>query len=60
MESLEAPNTGATGTSDGLNYEGQLQMIRAFQPEAETIGILYTTSEANSLAQLENYQALAG
>lgn len=59
-ESLEEPNTGATGTSDGLNYEGQLQMIRAFQPEAETIGILYTTSEANSLAQLENYQALAG
>lgn len=59
-ESLEAPNTGATGTSDGLNYERQLQMIRAFQPEAETIGILYTTSEANSLAQLENYQALAG
>ncbi len=60
VESLEAPNTGATGTSDGLNYEGQLQMIRAFQPEADTIGILYTTSEANSLAQLENYQALAG
>jgi putative ABC transport system substrate-binding protein len=60
VKSLEEPNTGATGTSDGLNYEGQLQMIRAFQPEAETIGILYTTSEANSLAQLENYQALAG
>lgn len=59
VESLETPNTGATGTSDGLNYEGQLQMIRAFQPEAKTIGILYTTSEANSLAQLENYQALA-
>lgn len=57
---LEAPNTGATGTSDGLNYEGQLRLIRAFQPEASTIGILYTTSEANSLAQLENYQALAG
>lgn len=60
VKSLKEPNTGATGTSDGLNYEGQLQMIRAFQPEAETIGILYTTSEANSLAQLENYQALAG
>jgi len=58
-ESLENPNTGATGTSDGLNYEGQLQMIRAFQPEAKSIGILYTTSEANSLAQLENYEALA-
>ena len=59
VESLEVPNTGATGTSDGLNYQGQLEMIRAFQPEAKTIGILYTTSEANSLSQLKKYQELA-
>ncbi len=59
VESLENPNTGATGTSDGLNYEGQFELIRAFQPDAKTIGILYTTSESNSLAQLQNYQAIA-
>lgn len=56
---IDAPGTGASGTSDGLNYEGQLRMIRAFQPDATSIGILYTTSEANSLAQLANYQAIA-
>lgn len=56
---LENPNTGATGTSDGLNYEGQLQLIRAFQPAAKKIGILYTTSETNSLSQLHNYEAIA-
>lgn len=60
VKSFEEPGTGASGTSDGLNYEGQLRMIRAFQPGAKKIGILYTTSEANSLAQLGNYQALAG
>jgi putative tryptophan/tyrosine transport system substrate-binding protein len=59
VESLENPNTGATGTSDGINYAGQLELIRAFQPQAKTIGILYTTSESNSLAQLQNYQAIA-
>lgn len=58
-ETLEKPNTGCTGTSDGLNYEGQLKMIRAFQPDAKNIGILYTTSEANSQTQLKNYQDLA-
>lgn len=58
-ETLENPNTGASGTSDGLNYEGQLEMIRAFQPDATKIGILYTTSESNSLAQLKNYESIA-
>ena len=60
VQSAENPQTGATGTSDSLNYTAQLELIRAFQPEARTIGILYTTSEANSLAQLKKYQELAG
>ncbi len=60
VQSAENPQTGATGTSDSLNYTAQLELIRAFQPEANTIGILYTTSEANSLAQLKKYQELAG
>ncbi len=38
-----------TGTSDVLPVEGQLQLIRALQPEADTIGIIYTTSEPNSV-----------
>ncbi len=59
VETLEAPNSGATGTSDNLNYSAQLAMIRAFQPDAKTIGILYTTSEANSIKQLSEYEAIA-
>ncbi len=50
----------ATGTSDKLAVEAQLEMIRAFQPDAKTIGILYTTSEANSVSAIEEYKSLAG
>ncbi len=60
VQSLDDPQTGATGTSDSLNYPAQLELIRALQPEAKTIGILYTTSEANSLAQLKAYEEIAG
>ena len=56
---LDDPQTGASGTKDALNLEGQMQMIRALLPEADTIGILYTTSEPNSLSHLEAFEALA-
>ena len=48
-----------TGTSDVLPVQGQLELIRAIQPEADTIGILYTTSEPNSVAHLKTFQELA-
>ena len=48
-----------TGTSDVLPVEGQLKLIRALQPDAETIGIVYTTSEANSVYSIGIYEDLA-
>lgn len=45
-----------TGTSDALPLKEQVAMIRKLMPEAKTIGVLYCTSEANSvshIAQLE-------
>ena len=35
-------------------------MIRELLPEAKTIGILYTTSEANSVYSISQYEKLAG
>ena len=49
-----------TGTSDKLPVQQQLEMIRAMLPDAKTIGILYTTSEANSESAIKEYEALAG
>ena len=48
-----------TGTSDVLPVQGQLELIRAIQPEADTIGIVYTTSEPNSVYSIGIYEDLA-
>ncbi len=53
------PAGNITGTSDKLPVEEQLQMIRTILPDAKTIGILYSTSEVNSQATLEEYKAAA-
>lgn len=49
----------ATGTSDKLPVEAQLDLIRKLQPNAKTIGILYTTSEPNSVSAIAEYKAKA-
>jgi putative ABC transport system substrate-binding protein len=59
VQSNEATGTNCTGVSDVLNIPAQLKMIRAFLPEAKTIGVVYTTSEPNSIVQLEVLTAAA-
>lgn len=49
-----------TGTSDKLPVEAQLDLIRKLQPDAKTIGIIYTTSEPNSISAIAEYQEKAG
>lgn len=48
-----------TGVSDLIPAEKQLELIRSFLPDAKKIGILYSTSEANSKAQLQLYKDAA-
>ena len=48
-----------TGTSDALPIAAQLATIRAMLPDATKVGILYTTSEVNSVSAIEEYKALA-
>lgn len=59
VKSLDKPDTNCTGTADSLPLEEQMQLIRAMMPEAKVIGILYTTSEVNSLTHLEKFKELA-
>lgn len=49
-----------TGTSDKLPVEAQLELIRKLQPNAKTIGIIYTTSEPNSVSAIAEYEEKAG
>lgn len=50
---------GISGVSDLLPVEDQLKLIRAVLPDAKKIGILYTTSEMNSISTIEIYKNLA-
>ncbi|WP_418598733.1 ABC transporter substrate-binding protein [Gemmiger sp.] len=46
-----------TGTSDALNTQSIMDMILAVQPEAKTIGLLYSNSEANSTTPIAEAKA---
>ena len=54
------PVGNVTGTSDELPIKAQLEMTREMLPDAKKIGIMYTTSEVNSVSALETYKELAG
>ena len=53
------PVGNVTGTSDKLPVEAQLKLITEMFPNAKNIGILYTTSEVNSLSAIEEYKGLS-
>lgn len=59
VQSMEKPGYNCSGTSDVLDMDAQVNLIKAIQPDVKTIGVLYTTSEANSIAQLELLTAAA-
>lgn len=48
-----------TGTCDALAVDAQLEMIREILPDAKNVGIIYTTSEANSISTVAAYQEAA-
>ena len=59
VQSIEQPGSNCTGTSDVLPLEKQVKMIRVFLPDATKIGVIYTTSEPNSVSHLEKLQGIA-
>lgn len=58
VQSLETPGDLCTGTSDVLDLEAQVDLIQAMQPDVKKIGIIYTSSEANSLTNLANFKSV--
>ena len=48
-----------TGSSDLLDFDAQLALIKAFIPSVSKIGVLYTLGEANSINQIETLDAKA-
>lgn len=58
-ESFEASGTNVTGTSDGVPIGPQLDILKKVLPDAKTIGVIYNTSEANSIYQVNQLKAEA-
>lgn len=51
VESNEQPNTNVSGTSDLNPVEAQIDLLLDFVPNAKNIGIMYCSSEDNSILQ---------
>ena len=49
--------TNVSGTSDLAPLDQQAAMIKEWYPEAETVGLLYCSNEANSQYQVDTVQA---
>lgn len=58
VESNEKPGYPCTGTSDVLDLDAQVELIKAFQPDVKSIGILYTSSEDNSVSNLKTFKEI--
>lgn len=53
VESLDVPGANITGTTDAGPIAEQVELLLSVAPEAENIGIIYNSSEPNSVIQAE-------
>jgi len=60
VASFDHPGGNVTGTSDMSPVDRQLTLIREILPQLKTLGIIYNSGEANSLAILQVLKAEAG
>lgn len=60
VASNDAPGGNVTGTSDANPVVEQLTLLTELDPEAERVGIVYSSGEANSEVQVEWAREAAG
>jgi len=51
IESQEAPGRNITGTSDYMPIDQQIKLLLSLDPEAQSVGVIYNSSEPNSEIQ---------
>lgn len=56
VESNEKPGGNVTGTSDLAPIDQQIELLQKLVPDAKNVGIVYCSSEANSVYQAEEAQ----
>lgn len=52
VKSNKKPETNVSGTSDLTPVAAQISLLKKIVPEAKTVGLLYCSSEANSIFQI--------
>ena len=57
LTTFESPDKNATGTSNPIPVEGILNVASDLTPDAQHIGILYSSNEINSLSTVEQAKA---
>lgn len=57
VASNEKPGGNISGSSDFVDMETQMDLVSMFVPEVKKIGLLYTSSEENSIIQAEAMKA---
>ncbi|WP_191014658.1 ABC transporter substrate-binding protein [Treponema zioleckii] len=53
VKSNEKPETNVTGTSDLTPVAAQISLLKKITPNAKTVGLLFCSSEANSVFQID-------
>lgn len=57
VESFENPGANVTGVSDYVSSESQIDEFLKIFPDVKTFGVIYNTSEQNSLVQIEELKS---
>ncbi|SFD39751.1 ABC transporter substrate-binding protein [Clostridium uliginosum] len=55
----KSSGTNFTGTSDKVPVDKQIKLLKQLIPNAKTIGVIYNTSETNSVIQVDELKAAA-
>ncbi|MDD7793291.1 ABC transporter substrate-binding protein [Clostridium sp. 'White wine YQ'] len=53
VKDAKKPGTNVTGTSDYVSIGDQIKYLKKILPNAKTVGVIYNTSEANSMVQVK-------
>ena len=55
----KSSGTNVTGTSDKVPVDKQIELLKKLIPNAKTVGVIYSTSETNSVVQVDELKAAA-
>ena len=55
----KSSGTNVTGTSDKVPVDDQVKLMKKLLPDTKTIGVIYNTSETNSVVQVDELKSAA-